>query len=132
MLIRNHGGYCCGIKTMYGFNDPYSGMSSYTPSDPNTLPDYRNCYAIVAPAETTLERFNRLVVYWRKVQTSGMLEVVLATIPINNNGVYSLQTTTWEPILMEAGFKKGVSWKNSNSSNICTQYTLIQLNRDVV
>lgn len=140
MKIAFHAGHCCGIKTIWGFND--SSPSSLLPAKRKTKhndPDQcgadtsssTNFYQPAAPAETYLERLDRYLKYLDATRPQGIVEVALADDDCDGDSVtcwntrhYGVchchdgdQTAVWRAILEERGFKEVSNCLNSNSGN---------------
>lgn len=129
-----HGGQCCGIKHLYGFQQSSKDkmpkmekwVRKYKP-DCRCINDAYGIngpfFQIEAPAETALKRFKRLVDHWKLKINNGILEVVLAdNAKYTNIGLQ--QTENWGEHVLAAGFKLVSSCKNSNSSNRINVYHL--------
>jgi hypothetical protein len=127
MRIAFHGGYCCGIKTIHGFDCAPSskiwGLEAQTKAvrdfsgdeDQNgehTCSEW-NFYLDKAPYETYQERFKRYLAYLDVLRPYGVVEAVL----INGDGGDSNQIECWEPILLANDFKLVTDCYNSNSGN---------------
>lgn len=140
LLMVNHGGACCGIKTIYGFpgnGGCFDGKEprippKYTPEG-HWNPEFTNFFGehlkegFIRPGKTTeeipeetiLERLDR---YLSNRKTYGIIEVVLTS---RGNASIFQQKATWGPILEERGFKEVSSCHNSNSGNRIHVYHLI-------
>lgn len=125
MRCTFHGGMCCGIKHIRGFNEP-SDMVQPQPKTGlknedsfgypvNTEMDF---FTDEAPKETALDRLDRILAFIKKRRPSGIVEVVLA------KGKYMNQPASWEKILFDRGFSEINRCKNSNSSNTVIVYHL--------
>lgn len=92
----NHGGHCCGVSHMYGFDyDPnghYTGMSRAAGGDPR---------------HTGEAQFKLAVQNCRNSRAAGMIEIVLKRS----------QENQWKKIITEAGFEKVAEFTNSNTNN---------------
>lgn len=129
-----HGGHCCGIKHLFGFQqNPTDQMFKMEKWVRKLKPDGSALYdsngingpffQLEAPAETALERFNRFVDHWKLKIDNGILEVVLAdNAQYTNIGLQ--QTEKWGEHVLAAGFKRVSSCKNSNSTNRINVYHL--------
>ena len=124
-----HGGHCCGIRHIYGFEympeSAVAALSKYVvkfDSQGNVIGSMQ-FFADEAPAETALERFKRLVDNWKKRTPKGILEAVLA-----DNSRYTdigmQQSSHWRKHLEKANFKEISCCLNSNSSNRITVFHL--------
>lgn len=129
MRVNNHGGACCGIKTIFGF--------PYTPSTPcaampkrvvfqgagnEQLHPGKDFYPGPAPMETGLKRLTRLLDYIDLGKESHLIEVTLT-------GYYA---SNWEEVLKSKGFYKKSEFENSNTDTVIVVYHRITHNRKVV
>jgi hypothetical protein len=129
MKLVFHGGKCCALKTIHGFEysptDKLSGVAKKpaTNVDQNggNVSSDKDFFTDEAPQETYVERLDRLIAFCQKNRPYGIIEVCLATSPYP---CYN-QITIWEPLLLERGFKAVASCFNSNSGNRVTVYYLI-------
>lgn len=139
MKLVFHGGKCCGIKTIYGFdaqshnilNSPRNKKAKKT----NDTFGYHvsskiEFFTDAAPKEETyLERLNRLITFCKYNRPAGMIEVALSSQVCHDYTEYSHQSPTqiehWGPILEEMGFKKVSTFKNSNTRRTISVYHLI-------
>lgn len=91
MRIANHGGHCCGVDHIYGFeylrNRPVVGLD--------------------AGSQQRVDEFKRSVNNWKYHNASRLLEACLT----------DHQMVGWAPYLQEAGFKLVTRFRNSNSEN---------------
>lgn len=108
MYLVQHGGWCCGIKTIFGFaTNPAGSVGAMTGQQFKTLVP-TSVFGGSLPAQTYAERFEAYIDYQQRVQSKGIIEVVLIDCQIKN----------WQPLLDKHGFKETFSGKNSNSGNI--------------
>ena len=88
MQIGLHGGYCCGIKTIHGFNthpeefvrDKVETSTGYLHSD-RTGDGFHSSFDFFwepAPRETAVNRLDRYIKYIERVRHYGLVEAVLA------------------------------------------------------
>ena len=118
-----HGGKCCAIKTIYGFDNPDDEEGSLFKT--NTR-NHDSCgehvrsdldfFTDEAPEETQKDRLDRLIAFCEKRRPGGIIEVVLADSPYNSFN----QIFKWENLLRRRKFRRvtpkgGI--KNSNSGN---------------
>lgn len=115
LTIRCHGGQCCGIKHIEGFNSmvqqpaittTYRRMGRAMQSK-NAGKEF---FSGNAPIESTEDRLKRFLDYIKEEQPKGIVEVVLV----------NWQIALYKKILLNLGFKEvtprgGV--QNSNSGN---------------
>ena len=92
MKLVNHGGCCCGIKTIYGFPWAPSEMIleagkltrfGYSPATEDAYPG-KNFWSGGAPREKALERLARLIAYVEKQRPSHIIEIVLSGYQMSN------------------------------------------------
>ncbi len=131
-----HGGYCCGIRTIYGFGSrldaPQIGLTNGLPtredaiaagymspdSPPNVwqpgswLSGRSNGFGDTAPPETAEERFTRYIEYGRRIRPQGLTEVVIITSSWSH-----VTQAVWIPVLEKLGLTKVTECHNSNSGN---------------
>lgn len=128
MFLVNHGGKCCGIKTIYELGyDPdetlgaYNGTGKADNSDRyyNTVSSAQSFFTENAPAESRLERLDRFIEFTKRRRPRHLIEITLGA------GTKGDQTKTWEEPLLERGFKLVNTFKNSNSGNIVNVYHLV-------
>jgi hypothetical protein len=124
MNMIYHGGLCCGIKTIHKFPDsPNSTLEEVKATDGQGLSVYESgrrpeCRPTVMPAETALERLDRLIAHKDKNWPYGVIEAVLvSTTGAANAGKPDSQVAVWGPILEERGFECVTQCYNSNSWN---------------
>lgn len=135
LRMTNHGGHCCGMKQIFGFNTngrddtnergyisyknvtevpkKYANVNNYTAVDDDTLRDTK-----YIPPETTAERLDRFLGFMKERQ--GIIEIILAESP------YSwMDQSVWVPIVESRGFIEVSQCYNSNSSNVIHVYHLV-------
>lgn len=117
-----HGGLNCGIKHIYGFNEPEDLEPALDRCEPNYRDRHGEGFSVgeyhsefgksnelfhrEAPEETTLERLDRYLQFLKGNRPSGIVEVTLA----------ENQFDTWKNLLRRRGFRKVSEAVNSNSS----------------
>ncbi len=127
MYLSYHGGKCCGIKTIHGFQpNPESRVGKVYYADLEECDEDSSgrhvstntrFFHASAPRETGLERLDRYLRYCDQRRPGGVIEIVLADysyVPSFNKA--------WWPVLEERGFTKTAEFKNSNSGNPVTIY----------
>lgn len=128
MWLVNHGGKCCGIKTIYEMGyDPEDTLGAYqgTGKLNNTDVHYGTATSNVsfftenAPAESRLARLDRFIEFTKRRRPQHLIEITLGA------GSQGDQTKNWEEPLLERGFKLVNTFKNSNSGNIVNVYHLV-------
>ncbi len=121
MKLAYHGGKCCGIKTIFGFQtDPKSeeeelqkiSMTNWD-AEGGDVNSKARFFHEEAPKETGIERLDRYIEYMEKRRPFNIIEVALAESRYNY-----LDQTAWFPILEERGFVKAIEHLNSNSGNV--------------
>ena len=124
-----HGGHCCGIKHLHGFQQkptdklPILKRYVYKYHPDGTIAGENHYFQSGAPAQTALERFDLFVKDWKNRITNGILEVALADNATYNNIGYQ-QSMHWREIVEKAGFKEVTNCYNSNSGNRVTVFHL--------
>lgn len=125
MRLLFHGGMCCGIKHLKGFDKPENKVGAQEKKRLRNEDQFG--YAVnseldfftdEAPVETQLQRLDRILAFVKKQRPRGIVEVVLA------KGHYIDQPGHWNDILINRGFKVVNSCKNSNSGNKIFVYHL--------
>lgn len=130
MYYRNHGGYCCGIRQIFGFSlrpdeiihardvvVAAHNLKLDLPFAPYIRDEKNAKYPQKEPQETTLEKLDRYLRYDDALFGSGVLEIVLA------ESTYAhLNQVRWMPIVEERGFELVTSNLNSNSGNLIHIY----------
>jgi hypothetical protein len=120
MELKYHGGLCCGVKTLKGF---YYYPETVLPAIEATKPTQddiygrnfhteKNFFYRAAPEETALERLKRYISFMEAVRPQNLLEAFLI----------DSQLIKWEEDLRKLGFKKIVTFKNSNTGQWITLY----------
>ena len=133
MHLAFHGGKCCGIKTIYGFDeDPYTGKEWDTEPKLEKVPQKNNdkigyhvrssdrFFSEAAPQERPVDRLDRYLEFLSRVRPEGIVEVALVA-----KAVWGNQTDEWEPVLFERGFKMVTEARNSNTKNTIRVYHLV-------
>ena len=92
MSTASHGGYCCGVKHIYGF--PYESN-----------PERRKLW-LESEMEEILDDLNP------RKSHGQLIEVCLT----------DSQSKTWAPLLKEKGFRHVARWRNSNSGNVVNMF----------
>lgn len=117
-----HGGKCCGIKHIQGLDyDPNAMLSAKRRG--KKLSNEGSCYMNStrpffyesAPAETYLQRFDRIIAFIKTNRPKGVIEVVIS----------DFQLVNWRPLIEERGFNLVTKAKNSNSGQTIHIYHLI-------
>ena len=125
MYYRNHGGYCCGIRQIFGFRlrpdeiIQARNVVEVARHSKLDLPfaiyirDEQDAkYPQKEPQETTLEKLDRYLRYDDALFGSGVLEIVLA-----ESNYAHVNQACWMPIVKERGFERVTSNLNSNTGN---------------
>jgi len=126
MLLLCHGGKCCGVKHIYGFDTPpglhlsaYSstcnGSNSASGQSSNAGKEF---FRGKAPVETAVERLDRYLDFCKQKQPKGLIEVTL---------VY-YQKKAWEKTLIKRGFKLVNEFVNSNTDSRIWVYHKVNVN----
>ena len=112
-----HGGRCCGVKHLYGFNNPPNtalGAMNVAPAQCQNIHDDHcypgeNFYPGPAPQEKAIERLDRILEFLDEKRPNGILQVVLI----------AHQKLWWhkELVKRKRGFKLVSECHNSNSGN---------------
>lgn len=123
--LVNHGGLCCGIKTIYGL-----GYSPDSPAKVLEAVPYNNrakCgdhvwsslryFSDAAPAETYAERVERYIKFVQKHAPKHLIEVVLESGQYEGACSWNSSYPGWKAFLRKHKFKKVNSFLNSNSGN---------------
>lgn len=123
MMLVNHGGMCCGIKTIYGmgeepdscYQEEINGDGEVDVSDVygDDTGTHQSFFTDKAPYEKSVARLDRYIEWVKHHRPAHILEIVLATHPERE---YWSQHN-WFPVLLERGFKEVNSNKNSTSGN---------------
>jgi len=123
MKLFFHGGKCCGIKHIEGFNATPDSLvcaeeeGHFRDNDSmgwDVTTEYP-FFTAGAPEETGRERLDRYLNYLLEHRPGGIVEVVLV----------HYQKEMWHDLLTEKGFKIVSQTLNSNSSNVIYVYHLI-------
>lgn len=123
MYIVSHGGFCCGMSTI--FNMGYNPTANVGPMPP--LGNQRSAgssvskciYPHEAPEETYLARLDRYLAWIDTFRSKGVIEITLAGSQLP--GALT-QQSAWHDLLIERGFKAVTEFVNSNSGNTVTIY----------
>lgn len=142
-LLMNHGGACCGAKTIKGFPiQPSQVLPALGHAHGNTSPELwpsaegvtftdttagTRFYRHARPQEAAEARFRFYIDFLKKTRPGHMVEVILIGPSPKKGSSSSMmdQDTRWRPILEEVGFKEVSKWENSNSNNVLFCYHLI-------
>lgn len=118
LKLVNHGGKCCGIKTIYGFNcspqsviyDKCSPLNEIKINDKDSHGYMVSCnerfFTDSAPEESYRERLQRYIDFVKKRRPKQLIEVILQD---------SYQKAWQEELVNNFGFVKVNNFKNSNS-----------------
>lgn len=125
MKVLYHGGLCCGIKIIYGFqgNPAYNECKTYEPEwvkDPSLKDSKMNkdkrgvnvsseespC-PLAFPRQTGLERLKALIKWVKEWRPKGIIEITLT----------DAYQSYWYPELKKLRFKEVNKFVNSNSGN---------------
>lgn len=125
MKIAFHGGKCCGIKTIHGFDNLPSNKVSpkrkyklkHNDRYGHNVSSAYNFYHKERPLETYEERLDAYIAWLKQVRPAGMIEVTLTK--------FQVSYYKWGPALERRGFKKACQFKNSNSGNVVCVFHLI-------
>lgn len=118
-----HGGKCCGIKTIFGFQMPpgyaIEALKKKGIDNSDTFGNHvgsnKRFFHEAAPEETYLQRLDRYLEYCDRRRPQGIIEVVLAQKTATHG--WMDQPAMWEKHLLERGFQIVNSCLNSNSHN---------------
>lgn len=132
MHLFSHGGHCCGISTLWGFDEaPDCKIAKWEAQKPppGNQFDFTRCRDIGAsynyPEQTYAERAEALIKTVAGERPKGLIEAVLTT------GKYSYdhnhyrpepQIDVWGPVLEKLGFVPVTTFRNSNSGCDVTVY----------
>lgn len=131
MFMFSHGGLCCGISTLWGFDKgPDTKIKEHKAVKKGVLPyDYVKCRDIGAsynlPEQTYEERAARLLEVTIAERPRGLIEAVLTSGKYNyDEDRYNpvRQVDVWGPILEKMGFVPVTTFRNSNSGCDVTVY----------
>lgn len=119
MLLLCHGGKCCGVKHIYGFD--WHPMIGEMPAETFEREEHEYCggggagwqhlmpgknfFKGKAPKEKPLDRLDRLLEYCKEEQPKGLIEITLV----------KSQKEMWHKYLEERDFEIVNEFKNSNS-----------------
>ena len=134
MYLINHGGKCCGIKTIHELGmdivsmEPAIAKAAERNKDDVAYndPGQRSFFTDAAPHENREARLRRFVDFVAKWRPSHLIEINL------NMSETWIGQRCWLPVLEDLGFKKVSEFKNSNSSYQVGVFHLILLNGEVV
>ncbi len=132
LKLVNHGGMCCGIKTIYDFPYYKDDFLDEEYENPIKKIAHRNnkdiCYDPVssddmfftdaAPQESTEKRLDRYIEFVKSWRPQHVIEVVICSNGCGNQR-YLI------PYLEKRGFKAVTTAKNSNSDNEITIFHLV-------
>jgi hypothetical protein len=123
LKLVNHGGLCCGIKTIYGFYGNPKNTVGELPACPgvNNGDAYgrqsssnERFFTDEAPSETYEERVDRYIEFIKRRRPQHLIEVVFEHNQLDCYG--------WRPWLKKHRFRKVSTFLNSNSGNYVTVY----------
>lgn len=141
MKLLYHGGYCCGIKVLFGLGyDPKDDHASCEkPVRAHGFDDNADQFgyqtsSIVPffgdelPKESGLDRLDRYIKYMEIRRPSNILEATLFTNKFHDDGFDEANQEwydpddpedqrLWIPVLLSRGFKEVNAHMNSNSGN---------------
>ena len=116
MLMFSHGGHCCGISTLWGFDEaPDTKIGKHN--------DIGKSYN--HPEQTYEERAARLIEVTVAERPKGLIEAVLTSGKYNyDRKTYNpvRQIDVWGPVLEKMGFVPVTTFRNSNSGCDVTVY----------
>jgi len=136
----------CGVRIICEFPRPNRELpaiekSGYTDNINQTYtPEAYVDISPIAPRETAVERFHRLVADVQEKQEAGVIQAFLASgaddaFDVDYDGCGDCNCSAnchalymWREILRSAGFKE-TPFYNSNSGNNCGIFTLVYDNR---
>ena len=132
MFMFSHGGHCCGISTLWGFDEyPNTKIEEHEAvKKDKPLPyDYVKCRDIGKiynlPEQTYEERAARLIEVTIAERPKGLIEAVLTSGKYNyDEDSYKpvRQIDVWGPVLEKMGFVPVTTFRNSNSGCDVTVY----------
>jgi len=130
MFMFSHGGHCCGISTLWGFDDgPDMKIGKHEAVKYDFPDDYDKCRDIGKryshPEQTHEERAARLIELTIAERPKGLIEAVLTSGKYNfDKSRYNpvRQIDVWGPILEKMGFVPVTTFRNSNSGCDVTVY----------
>lgn len=122
MMIKLHGGKCCGAKhihnmgqypegVIYSRNALTATQTSWSEPSMGASRDMaggdKDFFNEAAPQEKYIERFDRLIEFLKRWRKHHMVDMIL----------YGTQNTAWKKFLEDRGWVQVAKWKNSNTSN---------------
>jgi hypothetical protein len=136
MRIHTHGGKCCGIRVIHDLGtdpeDKHEASPKTTSFDHIDIRgaggarEYHhpgtNFYPLAAPEESYIERLDRYIRYLDDIRPKGVIEIVLVSTAHVIWKRQLDQVGSWEPHLLERGFRLVNRCLNSNSSNYINIY----------
>lgn len=131
MFMFSHGGHCCGISTLWGFDEyPNTKIEEHKAVEVGPFPyDYVKCRDIGKiynlPEQTHEERAARLIEVTIGERPKGLIEAVLTSGKYNyDEDSYKpvRQIDVWGPVLEKMGFVPVTTFRNSNSGCDVTVY----------
>ena len=132
MFMFSHGGHCCGISTLWGFDEgPDTKIEKHkvVKKDEMVPYDYVKCRDIgksyTHPKQTYEERAARLIEVTIGERPKGLIEAVLTSGKYNyDRKTYNpvRQIDVWGPVLEKMGFVPVTTFRNSNSGCDVTVY----------
>lgn len=130
MHLFSHGGHCCGISTLWGFDEgPDTKIGKHQAVKDDSPCDYVKCRDIgrsyTHPAQTYEERAARLIELTIAERPKGLIEATLTSGKYNyDRKAYNpkRQIDVWGPVLEKLGFVPVTTFRNSNSGCDVTVY----------
>lgn len=134
-----HGGFCCGVTHMYGFEGPPDReLPAQLPTTVKQRKEYSatiNCYwgffHCHYPAQTALERFHATINHIINGEASETIDGVMSpsASPGRRDGcieivLTSYQQQSWDAIVRAAGFVMVKEFRNSNTGKMLKMYLL--------
>lgn len=125
MNLTNHGGKCCGVKTIHNLNNhPHKNALSIAargyPQD--CLQQYQKpgqrYFHEAAPQETYEKRLDRYLDYLKERNPGGIVDIVI----VIGGGA---DQSAWIPVLEARGFKEVARTVNSNSKATIAMFILV-------
>ena len=125
MFMFSHGGHCCGISTLWGFDEaPDTKIGEHKAVCPGLFRnDIGESYN--HPEQTYEERAARLIEVTVAERPKGLIEAVLTSGKYNyDRKTYNpvRQIDVWGPVLEKMGFVPVTTFRNSNSDCDVTVY----------
>lgn len=133
MRLISHGGWCCGISTIYGFDYAPDHCMAPKRQNPNAKPAANHGQVtilsdqIAFPKQTAAERVKAYCDYVASFRPKGLIEAVLTNGKFNYSRTHydpQPQIDVWGPVLEALGFVPVTSFVNSNSGYTVTVYHL--------